>query len=240
MSRKGIGLVRMAAAGLLCFGLFSGGGAPAQEAPKVKIPEPGVPQIMTMEGRYMRVAYNNEGYAILGYRVANMSIGQPWMLLEVGISLRDKMPDYVLRRDALSIETPDGKTIPLATVPEYREANLGALQHQAKVQRDNIDIFPPNAHQACRIGFFDDVNSRGNAWDQVTFTDQQACLGRLYFQVPGGIAYGQHWLNVKFANSLVRVPFRILTKEEYALLDKNYKSISKQVKDAFKPPPKKQ
>jgi hypothetical protein len=60
-------------------------------------------------------------------------------------------------------------------------------------------------------------------------------MGLLYFQVPGGIAYGQHWLNVKFANSLVRVPFRILTKEEYTLLDKNYKSIEKQVEDAFRP-----
>jgi hypothetical protein len=238
MSEKGRILVWTAVTGLLCAGLTGAGGAAAQEAPQVKIPEPGVPQIMTMEGRYMRVAYNNEGYAILGYRVANMSIGQPWMLLEVGISLRDKVPDYLLKRDAFSIETPDGKTIPLATVLEYREANLGALKHQAKVQRDNINIFPPNAHQPCRIGFFDDVNSRGNAWDQVTFTDQQACLGQLYFEVPGGITYGQHWLNVKFANSVVRVPFRILTKEEYALLDKNYKSISKQVKDAFKPPPK--
>jgi hypothetical protein len=39
----------------------------AQEPPKVQIPEPGVPRIMTMEGRYVRAAYNNEGYAILGY-----------------------------------------------------------------------------------------------------------------------------------------------------------------------------
>ena len=31
-----------------------------KEAPKVKIPQPGVPQIMTMEGRYVRAAYNNE------------------------------------------------------------------------------------------------------------------------------------------------------------------------------------
>ena len=62
----------------------------------------------------------------------------------------------------------------------------------------------------------------------------RACLGRLYFKVPGGIAYGQHWLNVKFENSLVRVPFRILTKEEEQTLSKNYKDISKQVKDAFK------
>jgi hypothetical protein len=56
--------------------------------------------------------------------------------------------------------------------------------------------------------------------------------------VPGGIKYGQHWLNVKFEKSLIRVPFRILTEDEEKLLSKNYKSISKQVKDAFKKPKK--
>jgi hypothetical protein len=33
----------------------------------------------------------------------------------------------------------------------------------------------------------------------------------------------------------VRVPFRILTKDEEKLLDKNYKSIEKQVEEAFAP-----
>jgi hypothetical protein len=61
-----------------------------------------------------------------------------------------------------------------------------------------------------------------------------ACLGRLYFPVPGGIQYGQHWLNVKFANSVVRVPFRILTEEESKILDKNYADIEKQVEQGFK------
>ncbi len=239
MREKSHGLVRMAAAGLLCVGLVGPGGAAAQEPPKVKIPEPGVPQIMTMEGRFVRAAYNNEGYAILGYRIANDSVGEPWMLLEIGFALRDRVPDYVMTRDALSLETPDGKTIPLATVLEFRQANLAALEARAKLQRDSINYFPPNAHSSCRIGFFSELASGAKAWDTVEFTDQQACLGRLYFQVPGGITYGQHWLNVKFANSLVRVPFRILTKEEYKLLDKNYKSIEKQVEDAFKPPKKK-
>ena len=32
----------------------------------------------------------------------------------------------------------------------------------------------------------------------------------------------------------MRVPFRILTDEEEKLLSKNYKDISKQVKEAFK------
>ena len=31
------------------------------QKPKVQIPNPGVPQIMTLEDRFVRVAYNNEG-----------------------------------------------------------------------------------------------------------------------------------------------------------------------------------
>ena len=55
----------------------------AQEPQKIQMPQPGVPQIMTLEGRYVRVAYNNEGYAILGYRSPQASgVGEPWMLLE--------------------------------------------------------------------------------------------------------------------------------------------------------------
>ena len=53
--------------------------------------------------------------------------------------------------------------------------------------------------------------------------------------LPGGIAYGQHWLNVQFEKSLVRVPFKILTKDEEKLLSKNYRDIKKQVDAAFKP-----
>jgi hypothetical protein len=209
--------------------------AMAQEPPKVQIPQPGVPEIMTMEGRYVRAAYNNEGYAILGYKLANLSIGEEWMLLEFGIALRDGQPDYSLERDDVSLETPDGKTIPLPTLQEYRQTNLNALQAREKVQRDSINYFPNNAHRACRIGFFADLEDRVLAWDKVEFSDQMACLGRLYFKIPGGITYGQHWLNVKFAKSTIRVPFRILTKDEEKFLEKNYKSIEKQVEEAFKP-----
>jgi hypothetical protein len=207
----------------------------AQETPKVKIPEPGVPQVMTMEGRYVRAAYNNEGYVILGYRLANLSVGEPWMLLEVGMTLRDGVPTYTLTRDALSLDAPDGRRIPLPTVKEYREADTRSLQAREKVQRDSINYFPPNATQACRLGFFADVDSPAMSWDQADLTTMRACLGRLYFPIPGGIAYGQYWLNVKFAGSTVRVPFRILTKEEDKALEKNYRDIKKQVDEAFKP-----
>jgi hypothetical protein len=205
-----------------------------QQSPTVKVPDPGVPQLMTLEGTWTRVAYNNEGYAIIGYRLANLSIGEEWMLIEFGTTLRDGVRNYTLKREALSLETPDGKTIPMATVVEYRKANLQALKNREKVQRDSINYFPPGASQACRIGFFSDLDQRAMAWDEVELSSTRGCVGRLFFQIPGGIQYGQHWLNVKFQESVIRVPFRILTKDEEKLLSKNFKDIKKQVEEAFK------
>lgn len=205
-----------------------------KEVPKVAIPQAGVPQIMTMEGRFIRAAYNNEGYAILGYRVANLSVGQKWMLLEIGFTVRDGQPTYTMTRDALTLETPDGLTIPMASNEDYRGAALAGLDKMAQDQHDSINYFPPQARSACRIGYFSDLAHPGKSYDQVEVNSQRACMGRIYFQVPAGITYGQHWLNVKFAKSLVRVPFRILTEEEYKFLDKNYKNIEKQVEEAFR------
>src|SRR4249919_2494669 len=72
------------------------------DKPQVKIPDAGVPQIMTMEGKFVRAAYNNEGYVILGYQLANRSIGEEWMLIETGMTLRDGVSNYTLKRDAIS------------------------------------------------------------------------------------------------------------------------------------------
>ena len=51
------------------------GRAAAQDKPVVAMPKPGVPEIMTLEGKFARAAYNNEGYVILGYQLANRSVG---------------------------------------------------------------------------------------------------------------------------------------------------------------------
>lgn len=210
-------------------------GAQDKPKPTVKIPEPGVPQVMTIEGSFVRAAYNNEGYVILGYKTANMSLGDEWMLLEVGATVRDGVPAFKLHRDAVSLETSDGTKIPMASVADYRSGNLRALEERSKVTRDSINYFPPSASQACRIGFFSELENRAMAWDDVELSNMRACTGRLFFRVPGGIKYGQHWLDVQFPKTLVRVPFRIFTKDEEKLMSKNYSDIRKQVQEAFKP-----
>ena len=190
---------------------------------------------MTMEAKFVRAAYNNEGYVIMGYQASNYSVGEEWMLLEVGMTVLDKTPDYKMTRENISLETPDGKTLPLPSIMEHREGNTKAIEGRAKVQRDSINYFPPMASRACGLLFFPDLTSRALPQDWTELSNLRACVGRLFFKIPGGIAYGQHWLNVKFQNSVLRVPFKILTKDEEKFLSKNYKSIDRQVKDAFKP-----
>ena len=109
--------------GMMClWPLQTRGAAQAQEKPIVQIPQPGVPQIMTMEAKFVRAAYNNEGYVIIGYQMAQRSLGEEWMLIEFGTTLLDNVPDYKLTRGALSLETPDGKTLPLPSVEAMRAA----------------------------------------------------------------------------------------------------------------------
>jgi hypothetical protein len=209
--------------------------ARSQQKPSVQIPQPGVPEIMTIEGKFVRVAYNNEGYVILGYQIANRTIGNEWIMLDVGLTLMERVQNYRLKREAITLDTPDA-TLPLPTIEEYRqnESKVQPLQNRLRVQRDSIDYFPPWVNGANRLGFFADLGSRAMPWNEAEVTNSRACLGQLYFRVPGGTKYGQHWLNVKFAQSVVRVPFRLLTEDEERTLGKNYGNIRKQVEDAFR------
>ena len=205
------------------------------QQPTVQIPQPGVPQIMTLEGKFVRVAYNNEGYVILGYQIANRTVGDEWVMLDVGITLMEKVKDYTLKREAISLDTPNG-TVPLPSIEQYRqnEAKVQPLQNRLKAQRDSINYFPPWTHGVNRLGFFADLGSRAMPWNQADVSNDRACMGQLYFQVPGGTKHGQYWLNVKFAESVVRVPFRLLTDEEEKMLGKNFGDIKKQVEATFR------
>src|SRR5215217_4619944 len=163
------------------------GAAQKQERPTVQIPQPGVPQIMTMEGKFVRAAYNNEGYVILGYQIANRTIGSEWIMLDVGIALMERVKPYRLKREALSLDTPDG-TVPLPSIEQYRqnEHKVQPLQMRLKAQRDSIDYFPPWTSGVNRLGMFADLGSRAMPWDEAEIGSNRACMGQLYFQVPSG------------------------------------------------------
>jgi len=217
--------------GVLC---ASAGPAIAQERTPIQPPQPTVPEIFTIEGQFVRVAYNNEGYVTLGYRAANYSMGQEWMLLEVGVTIRKGVKSQTLTREAFSLKTPDGKTLPMATQTEYGAADLRGIQMYADASRDSINYFPAGVTRPCRIGFFSDLDKKTLSFDKVELNSLNGCLGRIYFKVPGGIQVGQHWLVVQFAESIVEVPFRILTKEEEKEFRKTWEDIKKEHEESLK------
>lgn len=200
---------------------------------EVDVPQPTVPGIFTVQGEFTRIAYNNEGWTTLGYRIANDSQGTDWLMLEVGITIRRPHKPQKMTRDSFSIKLPDGTMVPLATQKEYNGAGyLRALNTRANTIRDSINYFPVEAKQACAMSFFSDpTKGLGTiAYDQFEISFRRACLGRLFFKLPEGkkIEPGQYWLYTDFAQSQVQTPFRIMTKEEQKFLKKNWKDLKKE------------
>jgi hypothetical protein len=200
---------------------------------EVEVPVPTEPGIFTMKGEFARIAYNNEGWVTMGYRTANDSQGQEWMLLEAGVTIFQPPKGQTLTRKSFSVTLPDGTRVPMATVEEYRGAgSLRALNARGDTVRDSINYFPVSARTAYAMRFFNDPANRAQpvAFDQFDVNPNLACLGRLFFKMPEGqeIAPGQYWLNVQFSQSEVQAPFRIMTKEEEKFLKKNWKDLKKQ------------
>ena len=227
---------RICLAGLLALTLGAGS-ALAEETPKVVAPQPTVPEVFTLMGQYVRVAYNNSGFVTLGYRMAQEAVGEEWALLEVGLTTRRPAKDFTLKRENISIKTPDGTVIPLATQKEYAAAGYcTSLNMRAKVQRDSINYFPQDVTRPCSMQFFANLGQGGPqiARDEVELSYDRGCVGRLYFHIPGGIKVGQHWLNVNFDGSEVQVPFRILTKDEAKAFAKSWEDIKEAHEESLK------
>ena len=200
---------------------------------EVEVPVPTERGIFTIKGEFARIAYNNEGWVTLGYRTANSSQGQEWMLLEAGVTILHPPKGQTLYRKSFTVTMPDGTVVPMATVEEYRKAgSLAALNARGNTVRDSINYFPVAAHRAIPMVFFSDPAhpSRGIAFDQFDVNRNMAAVGRIFFKMPDGqtIEPGQYWLNVEFANSIVQAPFRIMTKEEEKFLRKNWKDLKKE------------
>jgi hypothetical protein len=213
--------------------VFAGVAAPAVMAQVEEAPTPDVPELYTITGEFVRIAYNNEGWVTLGYRTANSSQGTDWMLLEAGVTVRAPNPNQTLKRADFSVKMPDGSMVPMATRQEYIKAGkLRALNQRANVVRDSINYFPADAHQACPMLFFGDPvgGQEELMWDQFEISSQRGCVGRLFFKLSEGqtIEPGQYWLSVKFAGSRVEAPFRIMTEEEEKYLRKNWQDLKKE------------
>ena len=228
MKRKQkVWLAAAAALAALTIG-YVGSAAAEQETPSQAGEKVGV------EGTFVRVAENQEGWVVLGYRTANESVGKEWMLIDLGLALQKGVKDQTITRDQVKLVTPDHQVISLATQEEYEKVagSLEAMERKATEFGDSINYFPPGVTKPCRIGFYTDTAHamRGPAFDQVELGSDRGCVGRVYFHVPGGIQLGNYNVDVKFADSILKVPVEIMTEEQAKEFEKKWKEAMKEAK----------
>ena len=192
---------------------------------------------LSFPGDYVRRVENDQAVLVLGYRTANLSVGESWMLLEIAMTVKPGH-DMTLTRGDFTLETPDGAVIQLASQQDFN-ANTGtlrALDQRASIQRDSLNYLPTRANRPCRIGFFTDIATpeRGMAWDQFDVNPEMGCVGRLYFEVPDGIQYGRYFLHVNLTDGEIAAPMTIMTKEELKKVKAQVKAYEKEQKQLAK------
>jgi hypothetical protein len=57
-----------------------------------------------------------------------------------------------------------------------------------------------------------------------------ACIGRLYFKIPGGIQYGRYFLDVELANGKIDAPILIMTEDQLKEIKSKVKAWDKEQK----------
>lgn len=192
---------------------------------------------LSFPGEYVRRVESEQAIAVLGYRTANESLGDEWMLLEVAMTTQPGL-EMTLTREGFSLKTPDGAVVPLASQQDFNEASgtLRALDRRANVQRESLAYLPPRADIPCRIGFFSDLANpqRGMTWDEFSMNSTSFCAGRLYFHVPGGIQYGRYFVEIDLPEGEIALPMTIMTKDELKAAKAKVKEYEKQQKQLAK------
>ena len=175
---------------------------------------------------------------VIAYRTANEAVGEEYALIRVGMTLMGDTGTQTITRDDIKLVTPDNQILPLMTQEEAEKATgeLAMLTKRAAMDTDSVNYFPRSADRPCDLKFFAAIAApRANvAYDQVELASQTACVGVLYFHVPGGITYGNYNLDVHFANSIVKVPMEIMNKDREKEFTKEWKAALKKEREEKK------
>ncbi len=141
-------------------------------------------------------------------RYASTRLGDRWLVLEAVLGARPGRR-VEISRDAVSVRTPDGLRLPLATQQEYAESygDLRSAQLHPAVAEPSPRIFGA-PRRSCDRWFFAPPGE-GFAAETLSIGGAEQCWGVLVFQVPGGVQPGPWRLELDLEEADVRVPFRV-------------------------------
>lgn len=163
---------------------------------------PGVERL----GKYILRENVPNANVVLGYKYAEQSLGNEWLILEIAAT-SPQGESAKFERDKIWVRTPSGTQVPAASQKAFNEA-YGSMRNEiskANVMRDPMDYFPPN-RQPCSIDLFV-APGEGVSYDQFSVNGQRACQGKLLFYIPGGTKAGRYVLGMDMEEDEIRIPF---------------------------------
>jgi len=143
---------------------------------------------------------------------ASTRLGDRWLVLEAVLGARTGRR-IEIERQAITVRTPSGLTLPLATQQEYADAygELRPVVLHPSVAEPSSRVFGA-PRRSCGRWFFVPPGE-GFAAESLSIGGAEQCWGVLVFQVPGGVQPGPWRLDLDLEESDVRVPFRVEDRE---------------------------
>ena len=149
-----------------------------------------------------------EGNVEVNYRLAERSLGNELLLLELAITGGNRTIDVTL--DDIRVRTPQGYTIPPLTNTEFRSV-YGSIR--LTLQKPDAWAGPSQkftgVRRPCGRWFVVPPGERAPGSTNLRISPSDICFGPLAFQVPAGVQPGQWLLTVDLEEGQARVPFAL-------------------------------
>jgi hypothetical protein len=190
-------LTRVAVVGAATGGLLFSGTLWADARPDQQVRQVGATSIV-YHGPQVDIA--------MSYRDPKLNPGGTWLMLDtVMVAARDPIE---VPRTAISVRTPSGEVVPLATPTEY---NNGYPELAWSIIRDDATREPLGlliARRYLPLRFFP-PRGIGLAFDSEWLDNFHNRYGRLFFKLPDSLQKGTYELLINLPESKVVIPFTI-------------------------------
>lgn len=150
-----------------------------------------------------------EMVAAVAYRQGKKSVAEEWLILAVELTSPRGSGPTIVDRDDISVYTPDGRRLPLASQDEFvrnftrlRIPTEQTLQFLPLLYRVEPSRMPGDR-------WFYAVSAENIGYDEIPMNSSQKFWGPLIFSVPGGVQPGRWRLLIELEESRPDIPFTI-------------------------------
>lgn len=147
--------------------------------------------------------------AVVTYQQGKYSVAQEWLVLGVEMTSPRGSGPTIVRRDDISVYSPDGRRYAVIGQEEF----VGAFARLSIPMERTLNYLPllyrVEPSRMLNDRWFYAIDARQVAFDEVPLNSTERFLGPLVFNVPGGVQPGRWRLVFELEESRPGIPFEI-------------------------------